>query len=73
MIPGAHPTVYYVNDADDLKAIDGAIIDERIICTYVNGQELGSFLCSPVDLEALALGFLRAEGAIHGMHYSKGE
>jgi len=67
MIPGAQPTVYYVNDADGWKAVDGAIIEERTVCIYVNGQEAASFLCSPVDLKALALGFLRAEGVIDGM------
>ena len=67
MIPGAQPTRYYVHDADGWKAVDGAIIEERTVCIHVNGQEVGAFLCSPVDLEALALGFLRAEGVIDGM------
>ena len=67
MIPGAQPTVYYVNSADGWQAIDGAIIEERTVCVYVNGQEVSAFLCSPLDLEALALGFLRAEGIIGGL------
>ncbi|MBI3958639.1 MAG: formate dehydrogenase accessory sulfurtransferase FdhD [Chloroflexi bacterium] len=67
MIPGAQPTVYYVNSADGWQAIDGAVIEERTVCLYVNGQELASFLCSPVDLDALALGFLRTEGVIGGL------
>lgn len=67
MIPGAQPTVYYVNSPEGWQAIDGAIIEERTVCLFVNGQEVAAFLCSPVDLEALALGFLRAEGMIDGM------
>ncbi|RPJ02603.1 MAG: formate dehydrogenase accessory sulfurtransferase FdhD, partial [Chloroflexi bacterium] len=31
---------------------------------YVNGQELATMMCSPVDQEALALGFLYNEGVI---------
>ncbi len=67
MIAGAQPLVYYVNDADGWKSVDGAIIEEKTVCVYVNGQEAGAFLCTPLDLDALALGFLRAEGVIDGM------
>lgn len=67
MIPGAQPAVYYIHSGQGWQTIDGAIIEERTVCVYVNGQELARFLCSPVDLEAMALGFLRAEGVIGGM------
>ena len=67
MIAGAKPLVYYVNDDSGWKSIDGAIIEEKTVCVYANGQEVGAFLCTPLDLDALALGFFRAEGIIDSM------
>lgn len=67
MIPGARPAIYYVYEADGWKSVNGAVIEERTICVHVNGQEAASFLCTPVDVKALALGFLRAEGVIDGL------
>lgn len=67
MIPGAQPTVYYVNGAEGWQTVEGAVIEEQTVCVYVNGQEAAAFLCSPVDVEELALGFLRAEGIIDGL------
>lgn len=68
MIPGAQPTVYYVKNGSGWQAVEGAVIEERTVCLFVNGQEAAAFLCSPIDVEALALGFLRAEGIIDGLH-----
>lgn len=44
----------------------GGVIEETLVCFHLNGQELATFMCTPCDLEAMALGFLRAEGLIRG-------
>jgi FdhD protein len=38
-----------------------------LVCIFVNGQELATFMCTPHNLEALALGFLRSEGFIRSL------
>lgn len=61
------------------QEISGEIVAESLVCISVNGKELSSFMCSPSDLEELALGFLYNEGLISGMddvrsvHLSKGD
>jgi FdhD protein len=49
------------------QTIDGAVVEEALACISVNGQELATFMCSPHDLDKLALGFLYNEGLIQGM------
>ncbi len=46
---------------------DGMIVVEALACISVNGKELATFMCTPADLEALALGFLLNEGLISGL------
>jgi len=46
--------------------VEGAIIEEKNVCIQVNGQVLARFMATPMELEALALGFLRSEGVISG-------
>lgn len=46
------------------QAIDGEIIHERLVSVFVNGQELLTVMCSPIQQDALALGFLANEGVI---------
>ena len=67
MIPGAQPTVYYVKETETRRRVDGAVIGEAAVCIFVNGREVATLLASPVDLEALALGFLYTEGLIRGL------
>jgi FdhD protein len=64
MIPGAQPTVYFVNAADTWQRVDGAVIEETTARIFVNGREVATLMASPVDLEALAVGFLYTEGLI---------
>lgn len=47
--------------------MEGAIVDEALVCISVNGQELATFMCTPVGIETLALGFLANEGIINSM------
>jgi FdhD protein len=46
--------------------VDGAVVREAMVRLFVNGQELASLMCSPVELDLLALGFLSTEGLIQG-------
>jgi FdhD protein len=43
---------------------DGEVPTEESLTIFVNGRELVTLMCSPVDTEALALGFLLNEGII---------
>jgi FdhD protein len=45
----------------------GEIVDEALVCFSVNGQELATFMCTPVDLEWAALGFLYNEKIIESL------
>ena len=49
------------------QKIEVSVIDEALVTIYVNGQELATIMCSPLDQEALALGFLYNEGIIHSL------
>ncbi len=62
--PGAIPYTYLSIQAEQVEAVAGGLIDETLLSVYVNGQELATMMCSPVDREALALGFLFNEGII---------
>jgi FdhD protein len=49
------------------EVVSGGVIAEGSVCIFVNGEELASFLCTPRDLDELAIGFLRSEGFIEGL------
>jgi FdhD protein len=63
---GAFPWRYARWEAGKSTAVDGQVIDESLVRIHVNGQELATFMCTPRDLDLLALGFLRSEGIIQG-------
>lgn len=50
-----------------LRLVDGAVIEEGLVRVHVNGRELATLMCTPKDLDLLALGFLRSEGIIEGL------
>ena len=50
-----------------MKLTEGGVIEETLLDIYVNGQELATVMCSPLDQEALALGFLYTEGVIDAL------
>ncbi len=66
MISGIRPTVYQLKQGESWQTVAAQVIEEATVCLHVNGQELTAFMCTPLNLEALALGFLRAEGLIAG-------
>jgi FdhD protein len=65
---GAVPFSYWALNADCADVVQGGVIEEMILSLYVNGQEIATLMCSPVDQEALALGFLFNEGVIQSIN-----
>ncbi len=63
---GAFPWRYSRWESGKNSTVDGQVIDEGLVRIHVNGLELATFMCTPRDLDLLALGFLRAEGVIQG-------
>ena len=75
---GTRPTNYLSLNGTAPKEIEGEVVDETLACISLNGEEIGSFMCSPQDLDLLALGFLANEGIIsqisdvHHIHLARG-
>ena len=63
-LTGAKSVRYQVLQGDSVRAVNGGVIDERLVSIYVNGQSLATMMCSPLQLEALVVGFLFSEGVI---------
>ncbi|MEM8861274.1 MAG: formate dehydrogenase accessory sulfurtransferase FdhD [Chloroflexota bacterium] len=64
---GTRPTNYLILNGGAPKEISSEIVDEALACISLNGEEIGNFMCSPNQLELLALGFLANEGIIQSM------
>jgi FdhD protein len=64
---GLRPARYTHYEGDKAHVVEGGVIDEARVCIFVNGHELATLMCSPIDLTDMALGFLRAEGLIERM------
>jgi FdhD protein len=56
---------FHLYSSGRLKSKDINVIVEKEILLTVNGEIWLSFMCTPIDLEALAVGFLFNEGIIH--------
>jgi FdhD protein len=65
--PGAMPYTYWVVEKDKCEPTAGGVIEETLVTIYVNGQELATVMCSPVDQEVMALGFLYNEAVIESV------
>lgn len=63
-MPGVSPVQYISIHGSSAQIIHGEVVEEGLSCISVNGHELASFMCSPNDLDKLALGFLYNEGII---------
>ena len=61
---GVFPWRYLHWTKGSQQPIDGLIIDEGLLRIHVNGQELAALMCTPHQIELLALGWLRSEGII---------
>ncbi len=64
MSTGVRPVHYISLNAGGPHAMEGEIVEEALSCISVNGMELATFMCSPRDLDHLAVGFLWNEGLI---------
>ena len=64
---GASKTVWREFTQGEWREVEGGVIAETAVCIQVNGQVLARFMATPIDQEALALGFLRSEGVISGL------
>jgi FdhD protein len=63
--PGTTPATYTIVKRDgSWQAVDAEIVNEQPLSIFVNGQELATFMCTPCQQDALALGFLANEGVI---------
>jgi len=58
---------YFQTGSTESKAIDASVIVETPVSLTVNGDVWVSFMCTPVLLEAMAVGFLFNEGVIDSM------
>lgn len=78
-VDGVRPVTYEVVGAGPVQKIEGAVVEEALACISVNGEELATFMCTPRDLDKMALGFLYNEGLIERMedvrdvHVSQGK
>jgi FdhD protein len=61
---GAKSADYISFGRNGAQAIKNLVVEETLACISVNGAELANFMCSPSDLELLAIGFLYNEGVI---------
>lgn len=63
--PAGSKQVQYVSiNGNSPQEIDGEVVEEALACISVNGEELATFMCSPRDLDRMAVGFLFNEGLI---------
>lgn len=67
MSGGAVPSRYLLVKRNGSETIDSEVIEETYVSIFVNGVELATFACSPLNQDALALGFLANEGIIEGL------
>jgi FdhD protein len=58
------PIRYITVDGSKPQDNEGDIVEEGLVCISVNGEELATFMCTPCELEKLALGFLYNERII---------
>jgi FdhD protein len=67
MLEPRKPIRYFQVDARKNDAIESNTIVETPVSLTVNGQVWTTFMCTPVHLEALMIGFLFNEGVIDSM------
>jgi FdhD protein len=66
-LEGIVSTIYRQLTSEGWSAVDSGVPEEAPLSIYVNGLELATFMCTPVQQDALALGFLANEGLISGL------
>jgi FdhD protein len=66
-VEGVVSVVYQQVARDGWTEINAGVPEEAPLSIYVNGRELATFMCTPVEQDALALGFLANEDLIGGI------
>lgn len=66
-VDSSRPIQYTQVENDRWSTKDAEVITETPVSLTVNGEVWLTFMCTPVDLEALALGFLFNEGLLKSM------
>lgn len=61
---GVQPASYLSISSGSEQQVRGEVVDEVLACISVNGEELTRYMCSPHQLDQLAMGFLYNEGLI---------
>lgn len=64
---GVVQTHYISINGDKQQQIDAEVVEEALACISLNGSEVATFMCSPHQLDKLAIGFLYNEGFINSM------
>ena len=64
MNDGSQPVDYFSYEANHWTKTTSQVIVETSVSLIVNGDEWLSFMCTPIDLEAMAVGFLFNERLI---------
>jgi len=59
------PIHYYQYKIDRWEKINSEVIIEKAVSLTVNGENWLTFMCTPIDLDAMAIGFLYNEGLIN--------
>ena len=67
MLEPRKPIQYFQVDSATNKTTDASVIVETPVSLTVNGEAWVSFMCTPIHLETLAVGFLFNEGVIDSM------
>lgn len=67
MYNGLKPTNYISVSVGTPKDVVAEIVEEAQACISVNGLELATFMCSPRELDKMALGFLYNESIINSL------
>ena len=66
-LDGVAPTVYQQISDHGWETIEGGVPREAALSIYVNGFELATMMCSVVQQDALAVGFVANEGMIESL------
>ena len=64
--PGSYPLTYTGYYDAEHRPVQGGVPVEEAVALHVNGQPLVVLMCTPTQLEELALGFLFGAGLIVG-------
>ncbi|MCB9455064.1 MAG: formate dehydrogenase accessory sulfurtransferase FdhD [Anaerolineaceae bacterium] len=63
-LPGIMPYTYWSVHGEHASLTEAGVIQESLVTLFVNGQDVATVMCSPLDQEALAVGFLYNENVI---------